>query len=225
MSPSRRPVLKLKNRLSTLASMVTQQYDHIWDCCCDHGHLGMELLQSDSFATVHFVDVVEPLIDALRDKLQTQFPDTHKWTAHCADLNQLILPETGSKHLLIIAGVGGDLIIQFVRKILSNNPKKEIEFLLCPVRHNFKARQAMKDLGLKLINESLVIDKGLFYEVIHIGPNADAEIEAIGSLMWDLANPDHEKYLEQKINHYQRAARSNSRFTEVFLAYQALKPV
>ncbi len=215
--------MKLNKRLSSLASMVTQQYDHIWDCCCDHGHLGIELLQSCHTATVHFVDVVEPLIEAVRDKLQTEYPDTHHWTAHCTDLNQLILPETQSKHLLIIAGVGGDLIIQFVRNILFNNPGTEIELLLCPVRHDFKVRQAMKSLGLKLINESLVVDKGLFYEVIHIGPNADAEIEATGSLMWDFADPDHQTYLEQKINHYQRAARSNPKFTDVLLAYKALK--
>ena len=216
--------MKLNKRLSTLASMVTQQYDHIWDCCCDHGHLGIELLQSGSTATVHFIDVVEPLVEAVRGKLQTQFPDTHKWTAHCADLNQLILPGTQSKHLLIIAGAGGDLIIQFVRNILSNNPNIEIEFLLCPVRHNFKVRKTMKGLGLKLINESLVVDKGLFYEVIHIGRDADAEIEATGSLMWDISDHDHQNYLEQKINHYQRAARSKpDEYEKTLAAYKRLK--
>ena len=218
--------MKLNNRLSTLASMVTQQYDHIWDCCCDHGHLGLELLQSNSSATVHFVDVVEPLIKAVRDELQIQYPDTHNWAAHCTDLNQLILPDSGSKHLLIIAGVGGDLIIQFVQNILSNNPKQEIELLLCPVRHDFKVRQCMKSLGLKLINESLIADKGIFYEAIHISPNAEVEIEAVGSLMWDVGNPDHQNYLEQKINHYQRTARSNpDEYEKALLDYKRLKSI
>ncbi|QSA20815.1 SAM-dependent methyltransferase, partial [Vibrio furnissii] len=37
--------MKLSKRLQTIEKLVTQHYDHIWDCCCDHGFLGMTLLQ------------------------------------------------------------------------------------------------------------------------------------------------------------------------------------
>ena len=37
--------LKLGNRLRQLERMIDQRYSQIWDCCCDHGLLGMSLLQ------------------------------------------------------------------------------------------------------------------------------------------------------------------------------------
>lgn len=215
--------MKLNNRLSTIADMVSDRYDHVWDCCCDHGFLGHALLSGLS-AKVHFVDVVEPLIDQLQIQLEKQFPRSENWQVHCTDLRKIILPASGPKHLLIIAGVGGDLIIEFVQKILCNNPNANIEFMLCPVRHNFKVRQALIDQGLGLFNEKLVFDKGLFYEVIHVGREAKQSIETMGSLMWDLSQQPHRDYLEQNIAHYQRAVRSKpEEFSKILYAYQKLK--
>lgn len=215
--------VKLSNRLSCISNMVTGHYDHIWDCCCDHGQLGLALLQSQPAATIHFVDVVKPLIDNLSKQLSEQYPLPNQWQTHCSDLNQLLLPDHQAEHLVIIAGVGGDLAIKFVKSIQKNNPLSNLEFLLCPVRHNFKVRQAMSELGLGLINETLVYDKGLFYEAIHIGLSSDEPITATGSIMWDFSDPTHQLYLQQTIAHYQRSARSNpKKYTDILKAYQAL---
>lgn len=216
--------MKLNNRLAALSGMITRRYNHIWDCCCDHGHLGIALMQSGSATTVHFVDVVNPLIDVLTAKLQQQHPDSDCWETHCCDLNLLTLPERSSDHLLIIAGVGGDLTIEFVKNIIANNPHHNIEFLLCPVRHNAKVRQTLKELGLKLINESIVYDKGLFYEVVHASSGAQEDIVITGSVMWDKLNPKHLQYLEKTIEHYERASRSSpEKYHELLTSYRELK--
>ncbi|MGH1461834.1 MAG: tRNA (adenine(22)-N(1))-methyltransferase TrmK [Neptuniibacter sp.] len=217
--------MKRNSRLSTITSMVTQSYDRIWDCCCDHGQIGIALLRSDAAATVHFVDIVPSLIDTLQTKLTEEFPlSGNDWKVHCADLNKLKLPVGDTKNLIIIAGVGGDLTITLVQNFLLNNSNHNLEFILCPVRHNFKVRQAMKELNLGLINESLVFEKGLFYEVMHITSGADKTIKTTGSIMWDFSDSDHQRYLEQNIEHYQRASRSNpQKYTDVLSAYQALK--
>lgn len=214
----------LNNRLAALSGMITRHYNHIWDCCCDHGHLGMALIQSGSATTVHFVDVVSPLIDVLTAKLEQQHPDSDCWETHYCDLNRLTLPDRHSEHLVIIAGVGGDLTIEFVKNMIANNPQHKIEFLLCPVRHNAKVRQALKDLGLKLFNESIVFDKGLFYEVIHASSKAQEEIAITGSLMWDNQNPKHLQYLEKTIEHYERAVRSSpEKYADLLSHYRELK--
>lgn len=181
-------------------------------------------MQSGSATTVHFVDVVSPLIDVLTTKLEQQHPGSDCWETHCSDLNLLTLPERCSEHLLIIAGVGGDLTIEFVENIIANNPHHNIEFLLCPVRHNAKVRQALQDLGLKLINESIVFDKGLFYEVIHTSSRAQEDITMTGSLMWDGLNPKHLQYLDKMIEHYERASRSSpEKHADLLSRYRELK--
>jgi len=49
--------------------MVTSQYEHIWDCCCDHGLLGYALLSRLNAmnipCNIHFIDIVPPLMAEL----------------------------------------------------------------------------------------------------------------------------------------------------------------
>ncbi|MGH1430240.1 MAG: tRNA (adenine(22)-N(1))-methyltransferase TrmK [Neptuniibacter sp.] len=215
---------KLDRRLSTISDMITEKYDHIWDGCCDHGALGRTLLATQPATQIHFVDVVPTLITSLDQKLTRQFPDNPRWQTQSADLKQLLLPQPEASHLMIIAGVGGDLTIELVQNLLANNPNTHIEFILCPVRHHFKVRQAMKQLGLKLINEALTLERKLFYEVLHIGNNAHKEISVTGSDMWNLCNPEHQRYLEQTLQHYTRASRSKPKaYGDILAAYLALQ--
>ena len=214
---------KLSKRLAAIHAMIESGYDHIWDGCCDHGDLGMALLQSQPSSVVHFVDVVENIIRTLNDKLSCQYPDSSRWFTHCSDLNTLQLNHQDHKHLVIIAGVGGDLTAELVENLLQNNSQHQIDFILCPVRQHFRLRQAMKALGLKLIDETLIKERNLFYEIIHIGKSGE-EIHNCGSRMWDLQQQAHCDYLEQKIQHYSQAMRSNHASKNLaFTAYQQLK--
>lgn len=55
--------MKLSKRLQQIDHMVKHGYDHIWDCCCDHGFLGASLLEREAAAHIHFVDIVPELIN------------------------------------------------------------------------------------------------------------------------------------------------------------------
>ena len=136
--------------------MISGHYDHIWDCCCDHGLLGMLLLERSAARHVHFVDCVPSLMQALELRLQRFFPadisglnpnlaphsdpdlnldiDPHlnlgidpnlschtQWQVHCLDVAALPLVQTSDKdkQLIIIAGVGGELLVDLVRAILA----------------------------------------------------------------------------------------------------------
>ncbi len=49
--------MKLGNRLKQLYSKVTAEYEHIQECCCDHGLLGASFLERQAaMQTIHFVD-------------------------------------------------------------------------------------------------------------------------------------------------------------------------
>lgn len=69
-------ILKLNKRLKQIEQMVTSDYTHIWDCCCDHGFLGAALLSRQAAMNIHFVDIVPELMDKL-EKNCTNFIQGH----------------------------------------------------------------------------------------------------------------------------------------------------
>ncbi|MBS0045062.1 tRNA (adenine(22)-N(1))-methyltransferase TrmK [Shewanella sp. M16] len=243
--------MKISQRLQQINSMITGHYDHIWDCCCDHGLLGMLLLKRNVARQVHFVDCVPSLMQALELRLQRFFPadisglNPHldpnlnpdidpnlsrhsQWQVHCLDVATLPLEQTSDKdkQLIIIAGVGGELLVELVRAILAQHPLRHLEFILCPVHHNYYVRQSLSALGLGLKSEHLLEENQRFYEILHVStiaaPNG-LPITATGSLMWqtlDEANlPRAHRYLSQVIGHYQRMP-AHKQTPEIIHAYQ-----
>ena len=79
------------------------------------------------------------------------------------------------KHLIIIAGVGGDLITQFIHDIHRKHPNVNIDFLLCPVNQQFSLRQTLITLNFSLQSEILVEENRRFYEIILVSSLADKE--------------------------------------------------
>jgi tRNA (adenine22-N1)-methyltransferase len=215
--------LKLGKRLTQIESMVTAQYDHIWDCCCDHGLLGAALLARNAAPRIHFVDIVPELMRELENKLHQFYhknaESNSQWQTHCMDVTALPLQKISGKHLVIIAGVGGDLMTELVRVIYQKNPACDIDFLLCPVHHQFTLRQQLIQLDFSLHTETLIIENQRFYEILLVSTanNSGSNINPIGSLIWQTKTPAQEKiasdYLQKTLAHYKRVQLS--RKTEV----------
>lgn len=218
--------MKLPRRLNSLLKMINRPYEHIWDCCCDHGYLGQVVLMDRLSTVVHFLDVVEEIVDKVEQKVAKMEIDSSCWEMHCKDLHELVLPPSANAQLLIIAGVGGDLTADMVSAVLRNNPDKKIDFLLCPVRKVHKVRVKMEQLGLGLIDELIVKDAGLFYEVMYLSTESEEVIRSVGGKMWDLTQTEHCEYLHQNIKHYERmSSQPNGYAQEVLASYLALKSV
>ncbi|MCV6590054.1 MAG: tRNA (adenine(22)-N(1))-methyltransferase TrmK [Marinobacterium sp.] len=221
--------VKLTPRLAQLAAMVRTPYPHIWDCCCDHGYLGMTLLARPCGGIVHFVDVVPELMQQLECQLQRFFPRSDggaegaQWQSHCDDVGQLTLPPTDVPQLLLIAGVGGELTAELVTAVLAANPEQPLEFLLCPVRHQYPLRQQLIQLGLKCLDEQLIEDNRRYYEILHLSTESGMELTPTGNVMWDFGDPMHQRYLQQVIAHYQRLALGHpAQCLPILTAYQSL---
>jgi tRNA (adenine22-N1)-methyltransferase len=207
--------MALSQRLKQIDRMVTQRYNHIWDCCCDHGYLGLELLSRDAADTLHFVDVVPELMIDLKEQLRAlaAFKQEYRhWQVHCIDVAQLPIGDVlkNDTHLIIIAGVGGELIIKLVGALLRNNPESNLEFLLCPVYHQYKLRQSLINWNMQLQAEHLLRDKGRFYEVLHVTTDVDVtcSVSPVGSSMWDFKRLSHRDYRSRMLEHFDRMAKS-----------------
>ncbi|MFA0098656.1 tRNA (adenine(22)-N(1))-methyltransferase TrmK, partial [Vibrio splendidus] len=96
------------------------------------------------------------------------------------------------KHLVIIAGVGGDLTQKLVDDIHREHPDKAIDFLLCPVHQQFELRSHLKALNFGLIDEVLIEDNRRYYEILLVSNNQDSveksqtirEISNVGDKIW-----------------------------------------
>lgn len=213
----------LGKRLAMIADQVTQPYAHIWDCCCDHGQLGVELLQRYPHSNVHFVDCVPELMTRLENNLYRYLSaDQHRWQVHCEDVSQLSLPATDTPQLVIIAGVGGDLTLDLVQQIAARHPHQAVEFLLCPVYHIYRLRSALRDAGFHCLNEVLVEENRRFYEILHISQTGHQALSVTGDTLWQPVTDQNQRYLAQLIQHYQRSASHSTGDQAALCAYQQL---
>ncbi|MGB1262435.1 MAG: tRNA (adenine(22)-N(1))-methyltransferase [Cognaticolwellia sp.] len=211
--------IKLSKRLQQIEKMVSSPYAHIWDCCCDHGLLGMALLSHQSSSTVHFVDIVPDLMAKLTHKLERFFSNA-TWQSHCIDVAKLPLTQYQGKHLVIIAGVGGDLMMQFIAAITQQHKHLELDFLLCPVHHQYALRQQLIALNFTLKDEVLIEDNQRFYEIMLVSSSSKElsekhrKISPVGDKIWqatsNMQSDTANKYLLKTLQHYQRIQQGSA---------------
>jgi len=208
--------------------MVTSQYSHIWDCCCDHGLLGCALLSRQAGTKVHFIDIVAELMAELENKLH-RFYASSTWQTHCLDVAKLPLAQYQGKHLVIIAGIGGDLMIEFIEMIVQKHKSVNIDFLLCPVHHQFSLRSKLIELNFSLKDEVLVEDNQRFYEIVLVSSTNDDnnKINPVGDKIWQSESKKQteiiDKYLNKTLKHYQRIQQGKaSDVQHIIDAYQAI---
>ena len=271
----------LSTRLQSLVDMVinttanellptNQQpsdcYQLVWDTCCDHGQLGMQILSNiikqppivdtanhsstpnsiaiNATTKVHFVDIQSPLIQRLEENLKLFFsPQASSWQTHTLSTSDLQL-DINTRQLIVIAGVGGDLVAQFVQDLDDRYPSSNLEFLLCPVRQVNVVRDTLIERSYDCLNEQLVADNGRFYECIKVRqPNRDianhsgkqplsaTKVSQIGDVMWQLTNDKDDKAIKQKqallaycdnmIRHYSQTLKNPHRAVQAKQLLQA----
>ncbi|KTF17937.1 tRNA (adenine(22)-N(1))-methyltransferase [Pseudoalteromonas sp. H105] len=222
--------MKLSHRLNAINLLVNESYEVIWDCCCDHGLLGMTLLERKLAKKVMFVDIVPELMNGLSNKL-TQLMDPNlpcEWQVQCQDVAGIEL-QPNAKQLVIIAGVGGELLLRLMQKIILNHEQQTLRglsFIVCPVHHTYSLRQGLARLGLGLISEQIITENKRFYEVLHVGFKSGAAIEPTGDKMWDFTDKNHHQYLNKLIEHYTRMIKKDpTYYGQVIADYKQLNLV
>lgn len=213
--------------------MVAPGYTHIWDCCCDHGFLGSNLLSQQAAKNIHFVDIVPELILKIEEKLQqfhSNSPST--WKTHCLDVAKIPFEQYEGKQLIIIAGIGGDLMSRMISDIHQRYPDINADFLLCPVHRQFGLRQKLIEYNFSLKGEILIEDKKRFYEMMLVSTssiiNEESLIKSVGDGIWRSDNAGQaaivETYLDNTINYYRRIQQADNEINvdQIISAYEAV---
>jgi tRNA (adenine22-N1)-methyltransferase len=234
--------MRLSTRLSGLNDLIENHYDHIWDTCCDHGFLGAHLLSTKRSPAIHFVDCNQAIMLELKNKLQKYFPPNTKelaWHTHTIGAEACPIADYPGKHLVIVAGVGGDLAAEIVVQLHKAYANLDVDFLVCATNHTFLLRQELLACNFALISERLVEDKKYFYELILLRQTHHSleqmrepvkALSAAGDEMWEEMRAHNPRiaaaYLEQLKKHYTRLLNSNRAFAEQALAaYGQIEPL
>ncbi len=244
---------KLSARLSMLAELAvntieTHSLSRVWDLCCDHGYLGQYLL-FETKRPICFVDKVPRITDTLN--LQMKHLSLPESSYQVLPINaSSILLDPSEKHLLILAGVGGDIILDIITSITERHPDQQIYYLLCPNYHWFLVRSFLQEKAFSLINESMVVDAGRLYDgllvkthqvdqsvvnqripfqsdrrplIVNESQKKYQSVSLTGQA-WQKGNPEHIACLDKMVAHYRRKSDSNRRIgdNDALVIYQAL---
>lgn len=221
-------------RLTKLNKMISNGYTHIWDCCCDHGLLGLTLATRQAAPYIHFVDVVPELVEKVQDKLmENAFTNVHCKT-YCIDATLIPLHKHTGHQLIIIAGVGGDLTRQIVSHIHDAHLHAKVDFLLCPIRQHYTLRRHLKEKDFVVKQEALVEENKRIYEVMLVTSRTNAQqddstVSPTGEQIWKANDPIEfnisSRYHEQLLTHYGRMLANNDpQVAEIIQDYKKVKP-
>jgi tRNA (adenine22-N1)-methyltransferase len=202
--------LRLQALLDSLQYSDTL-YQDIWDCCCDHGYLGMAILQQGLCEHMYLVDKVPHIMTALSTKMQGF--DAASFTLLTADAADLQLLGN-RRHCVIVAGVGGQTTMDILQTICQKHSGQEIDFLICPTTGIEDLRDYLMDANFILLAEQLLQEQGKFYEIMLLRSNSQAENASPLSLCGSFTGVDgpiFASYLQQRIEHMQRRVLGDTR--------------
>lgn len=155
--------LPICKRLLCCAAQVPQGA-RVADIGCDHGYLGIHLVQSGRASFVHACDLREgPIHRAMENALR--FGTAEKMRFSRADGLSAVSPE--EVDTVVCAGMGGDLIVQ----ILRNAPWLKNEaytLILQPQSSGQEVRRMLSEEGFGIVSETLCEDGGFLYYVMTV---------------------------------------------------------
>jgi tRNA (adenine22-N1)-methyltransferase len=188
-------VLRNSKRIDSLIQLVPASSQVVWDLCCDHGHIGLGIIETHVKMNLIFVDQVVPIIEKLKSRLN---PINASVVCKSATLVNF---EHSEKCTFLIAGVGGDLAIKIIQQILRTNLSTDNSFIISPHNRITLVREYLKSTKLKLRKEILVKDNNKFYEMLLLDFSSDKCITSFGKELWDDMSTDHKEYIAQEVKH------------------------
>lgn len=140
--------------------------DQVIDIGCDHGYLGLYLLQNEQVNHVTFVDSSCQSLSYARNKIHHQILSNNQHqraTFFVSDGFGAINPNQKFT-TVVISGLGAAKIISILR-----NKKNDIHYgVFGPQNNTHSLREFFSDQQIEIIDEKLVFERGHFYEFIKV---------------------------------------------------------
>lgn len=190
----------LGKRLKVLYELSDVHDRHFYDLCCDHGHLGISVHLNKNPLSTTLNDQVESICLNL-EKHVSDIPNVENISTLYKDASKIKFQVQEPKCILI-AGVGGPLLLKIVENLIPQINEEDI-LILSPHTKIHEIRSKLKVLGLTLIEEVYCCENDKHYEMLKVSLNPKGkEITLVGSELWDTKSADIQKYLNGMIKYY-----------------------
>ena len=155
----------LSKRFEQLLTMILPGQP-LYDLCCDHGLLGLAALDRGLVPAVSLIDRSPSVIATLKERCQIYLEPDSRRMIMCmngSDLQPVSGPAT-----IVIAGVGGQTIVDILEGIYCDRPLEQ-RLLLGPHRGEAKLLDWLSEQGWEIQQRKLVIEKGREHSLLQVG--------------------------------------------------------
>lgn len=168
--------VELSDRLKNIADMVLP-CDILYDVGCDHGFLSIYSIEKGKAGKAVAMDVVKgPLNAAAEHVKEAGFEDVIECRLsdglHNVTTEEIRIPDC--RKALVIAGMGGPLIL----RILSECPDIRDgfdEIIVGPQSQIEEFRRGIREQGLTIVDEDMVLEDGKYYPIIKMEVRQDTD--------------------------------------------------
>lgn len=214
---------RLGKRLTALFEAIPSGYDAIWDLCCDHGRLGMALIETGKAPEVRFNDCIDSIMTDLEARLIRY--GARGYQLHTVEAEQLQLPRNGY-HLLVLAGVGDEMTIRILQSLSHQTAPEHQDWLISPANNLFQVRRWLREQEFGVLDEGLVFENGRGYEWLRVTRDRQRAPNGIANPapFWDARDPAHRRHLAKLIRHANKQRR-NPQDTDAEAVLAAYEPL
>jgi tRNA (adenine22-N1)-methyltransferase len=164
--------MELSLRLQAVADMVTDGRS-VADIGCDHGYVSIYLYQQKQCPKVIAMDVKNGPLERAKANIEKYGLNDYIEVRLSDGASAL---QEGEVDTLLLAGMGGRLIIRILEQGFAHLGT-DFELVLQPQSEIFLVRAFLRQQGMEITDEQMVLDEGKYYAVIKAQPAEKAKTE------------------------------------------------
>ncbi len=152
--------IRLDSRLMHIAALV--RGGSVADVGCDHGKLGYYLISTDRAKRVIATDISAPSLKKAEELFYINGVNNRAETRLGDGLKPI---DDGEADIIIIAGLGGDVISTILKSAYDEGKRYE-SYILSPNTHPEKVRRILCEIEQEIVDDAMVKSGGKYYTVI-----------------------------------------------------------
>lgn len=160
----------LSERMRRTASFVTKG-NRTADVGCDHAYTSIFLVQEDIAPKVIAMDVNKGPLERAENNVKW-FGEQDRIELRLSDGLEKLRP--GEVDAILIAGMGGPLMIQILRQA-PETVKGVRELVLQPQSEIPEVRRFLHQTGFRILEEEMLFEEGKYYTILHALPGREPE--------------------------------------------------
>lgn len=153
-------MIMISKRLETVAKMVTKGYI-VADIGTDHGYVPIYLIKHHISPKVYAMDINAGPLRIAKANIENEGFEEQITLVQADGMEAL---KDGQADSVVISGIGGELIVQILKKSKVNDTVKE--FILSPHKNADVLRKYLNDHHYEISKEVMLEDGGKFYTII-----------------------------------------------------------